>query len=245
MTPDALASRLQVPVIVIAAAGVALAAYLAANKWLGTDLAYCTAGSGCELVQASRWSSLLGVPIAFWGGLVYVGIFLALVLRPIIKTWRVVHLLAVVGTAISLYLTAMAVFSVGTFCVYCLVSLVLMATILYLSSVAGASRARSWGLWSRGPSVAAGAVLVLGLYFGGVLDSRVGPEDPYLARPATHLEASGVIFYGAYWCPHCQDQKAAFGAASDRLPYVECSPNGPRAPQSAECRRAGIGTYPT
>ncbi len=34
---------------------------------------------------------------------------------------------------------------------------------------------------------------------------------------------SGTKFYGAFWCSHCQNQKALFGGAKDLLPYVECA----------------------
>jgi thiol-disulfide isomerase/thioredoxin len=41
------------------------------------------------------------------------------------------------------------------------------------------------------------------------------------------LKDKGAVFYGAFWCPHCQDQKKLFGTAKRLLPYVECStPNG-------------------
>jgi hypothetical protein len=62
---------------------------------------------------------------------------------------------------------------------------------------------------------------------------------------AEHLREEGVLFYGASWCPHCQEQKRLFGASADRLPYIECSPAGPNAPQSPACSRAGVQTYPT
>ena len=51
--------------------------------------------------------------------------------------------------------------------------------------------------------------------------------------------------YGAYWCPHCQQQKEIFGTAANRLPYIECSPDGQNAPQAGECRDAHIQSYPT
>ena len=41
------------------------------------------------------------------------------------------------------------------------------------------------------------------------------------------LKDKGAIFYGAFWCPHCQNQKKMFGRSAKLLPYVECStPNG-------------------
>ena len=205
----------------------------------------CTSGSGCALVQESRWSTFLGVPIALWGALAYIAIIVALVGWPRIKTWRAVHLLAMGGTGVSVYLTAAAAFGVGTFCIYCLGSLALMTTILVLASLASASRAQSWGVWSRGGLVAAGAVAVLTIANSNLIDPRGGSEEPFLAGLADHLAETGAVFYGTYWCPACQQQKDEFGAAERRLPYVECSPNGPRQPQSAVCNRARIARYPT
>ncbi len=44
---------------------------------------------------------------------------------------------------------------------------------------------------------------------------------------AKRLRAAGARMYGAFWCSHCFEQKAAFGAAAAaELPYVECYPQG-------------------
>lgn len=61
---------------------------------------------------------------------------------------------------------------------------------------------------------------------------------------ATCLKDREVTFYGAFWCPHCQDQKALFGKADELLPYVECStPDG--KDQTKICKDKEITTYPT
>jgi len=58
------------------------------------------------------------------------------------------------------------------------------------------------------------------------------------------LGEKGAVFYGAFWCPNCQNQKTMFGRSSKKLPYVECStPDGKR--QISECREKGIEAYPT
>jgi len=31
-----------------------------------------------------------------------------------------------------------------------------------------------------------------------------------------------VLMYGAYWCPHCAEQKEKFGDSFRYAPYVEC-----------------------
>lgn len=53
-----------------------------------------------------------------------------------------------------------------------------------------------------------------------------------------------VTFYGAFWCPHCQAQKASFGKSAKYLPYIECStPDGKG--QLPKCTEVGIASYPT
>ena len=58
------------------------------------------------------------------------------------------------------------------------------------------------------------------------------------------IKDSGATFYGAFWCPHCQEQKALFGKSVKVLPYVECSTadgNG----QLPVCADKAITGYPT
>ena len=50
--------------------------------------------------------------------------------------------------------------------------------------------------------------------------------------------------YGAYWCPHCNDQKALFGVSWKKIDYIECSLPGGQG-QKQECTVAGITGYPT
>lgn len=58
------------------------------------------------------------------------------------------------------------------------------------------------------------------------------------------LEEKGAIFYGAFWCPHCQEQKKMFGNSAELLPYLECSTPDGKA-QTQECIDKEIKQYPT
>jgi len=58
------------------------------------------------------------------------------------------------------------------------------------------------------------------------------------------LEEKGITFYGAFWCPHCQDQKRLFGRSKDKLPYVECSMPDQKT-QTQVCIDEKITGYPT
>jgi len=88
-------------------------------------------------------------------------------------------------------------------------------------------------------------VFVLALHYSGIFDPAAGPEKPQLKALAVHLSETGARFYGTYWCPTCQQQKALFEASADRLPYVECTPGGRKGPVSVECVLNDINNYPT
>lgn len=67
-----------------------------------------------------------------------------------------------------------------------------------------------------------------------------GPLDEF----ATCLGTRGAEFYGTFWCPHCQNQKAMFGKSQKKLPYIECStPDGQG--QTNICKEKEIQGYPT
>jgi len=60
---------------------------------------------------------------------------------------------------------------------------------------------------------------------------------------ADHLKRQGMLFYGAWWCSHCQHQKALFGSpAQERLPYVECDKDDSGRQR---CNAAQVRAYPT
>ena len=62
---------------------------------------------------------------------------------------------------------------------------------------------------------------------------------------AEHLTAIGAKKYGAFWCPHCYEQKQLFGPeAFSKVDYIECDPQG-KNPQRDTCVAAGIQSFPT
>src|SRR5688500_2671766 len=58
----------------LSAAGMAVSGYLTYTGWTGDRAAYCEAGGGCDIVQASQWATFLGAPTALWGLLLYAGL---------------------------------------------------------------------------------------------------------------------------------------------------------------------------
>lgn len=55
----------------------------------------------------------------------------------------------------------------------------------------------------------------------------------------------GVKMYGAWWCPHCTEQKEKFGASFEYAPYIECGVKGDLKGQNPVCKEDGIKHFPT
>ena len=230
-------------------AGIALTSYLTLIAWFGAHPAYCGADSECDLVQQSRWSTLLGVPIALWGLLTYALLArLTWRLRTRPSSWRAALTVTVVGAAVSWYLTAVSVFAIEAMCAYCLASFGIINALLVLMLVRRPAHMREHA-WANSLPVPVGsaAVIVFGLFmhFSGLFDPAAGPEKPYLKALAIHLHDSDIRFYGAYWCPACQRQKALFEASAHRLPYVECTPDGRNGIRNLACVKNDIKDFPT
>jgi hypothetical protein len=59
------------------------------------------------------------------------------------------------------------------------------------------------------------------------------------------LSGRGVKMYGAWWCPHCIEQKEMFGKSFEYVPYVECGIKGDTHGQSQVCKDENVKHYPT
>ncbi|MCX5963705.1 MAG: vitamin K epoxide reductase family protein [Cyanobacteria bacterium] len=64
-----------------------------------------------------------------------------------------------------------------------------------------------------------------------LVDTTSGDSETQLAK---HLKETGAKMYGAYWCPHCCEQKQLFGKeAMKEFNYVECADDGKNADAKA------------
>ena len=244
--PAAAVARPDLAVAGLAAVGAAVAAYLTWLKLVGAGPVFCVTGTGCDIVQSSRYAILLGAPTALWGALLYVAIGVLAVIGLSPRRWSWAFHLAAAGVAFSAYLTALSVFVIEATCVYCLASAGIMVAILVLlvwrrpAAPARGPALRPARLLAGG--VAAAALTVLAGTFLYAMPSAEAPS--YQAALARHLRESGAIMYGAYWCSHCREQKSLFGPAAKDLPYVECDPKGVNARPDL-CEKANVKAFPT
>jgi uncharacterized membrane protein/glutaredoxin len=225
-----------------------LTAYLSWTALTGGAVQGCSAGGGCDTVLTSRWATLLGLPTSLWGLFGYAALAGIAFVRRADTHWSYAWTVAFFGVCYSVYLTVVSLTILESACPYCLTSLGLMTGALALVVLQRPPQLahRSWlGLAAGRGALAAVVILVLHANYAAPQAEPAGPEDPMIRALAEHLSEEGVLFYGASWCPHCQEQKRLFGASASRLPYIECSPAGPNTPQAPSCNRAGVQSYPT
>ena len=256
----------------IAAIGVVETAYLTIAKFT-TGSVICPT-SGCDKVLNSPYATVFGtVPLSLLGCLAYLSIaILALAPKAVNpntnkglhsqlenKTWQALFIITAAMVIFSSYLMYLMAFEIKELCIYCISSAVLSLSLFVLVLVG-----REWE--DIGQLVFTGIVVAmvssigaLGLYNSvrspaasvstpGILAPPVtttsGPAQLALAR---HLREIGAKEYGAYWCPHCHDQKMLFGKeAAALIDYVECDPKGQNSrAQMCQAAAANVKGFPT
>lgn len=75
------------------------------------------------------------------------------------------------------------------------------------------------------------------------LGEALSASTPEQKALSSHLSAKGAVFYGAWWCPACFQQKNLFGKeGGNSLPYVECDKTDAGR---SRCMAAQIRAFPT
>lgn len=102
----------------------------------------CGASGGCETVQTSQWAVFLGLPVAFYGVVGYLGVLLVSVvaLRPAAlpqRQWNVLlAAMASVGVVFTIYLTYLELVVIHAICRWCVGSAVIITSIWIVSLLA-------------------------------------------------------------------------------------------------------------
>lgn len=122
-------------VAALALAGIFISLYLTLYKLGVIGELSCSIGS-CETVNSSKWSRFLGLPVAAWGLLFYLDVFLLSVLGtlprfedlPVISLAIVAQ--AAVGVLFSAWLTYLELGVIHAICIWCVTSAVIVTVIL-------------------------------------------------------------------------------------------------------------------
>jgi uncharacterized membrane protein len=130
----------------------------------GSTLPGCGGGSGCDAVTRSRWARFGPIPVAAVGAALYALMILVAISISIsasseflIVAWRLMVALAVVTAFAGLWFSAIQLFVLRRFCVYCC-AIHVTALLASLLIFANAPHLRS-NLWS--PEVAVGVAVPL------------------------------------------------------------------------------------
>jgi uncharacterized membrane protein/glutaredoxin len=178
-------------------------------------------------------------------------------------TWLLMLAGSTAMTAFSGYLMYVLAFDLKAVCWYC-ISSALFALSMFILTIFG----RDWEdigqiFFTSAIVVLLTLVGALGIYNIPDASARTviptlttSPEPPNgwevttestaaETELAKHLTDSGAKMYGAFWCPHCFEQKQLFGKeAAKQIPYNECAPEG-NNPQTDLCRQKKIQSFPT
>ena len=125
----------------LALAGIFVALYLTLTRLglLGGGALVCAVGS-CDVVNASRWATFLGLPVAVWGLGYYLVTFTVAVVSiqerfgDSIKVSRGLVFLGATGFLFSAWLTYLELFVIHAICQWCVVS-ALLATGIFVASL--------------------------------------------------------------------------------------------------------------
>ncbi|MFL5637654.1 MAG: vitamin K epoxide reductase family protein [Gemmatimonadaceae bacterium] len=127
-------------VAALALAGIFISLYLTLYKLGVIGELSCSIGS-CETVNTSKWSQLLGLPVAAWGLFFYLDVFaIAFVgTMPRFEDERLISMVltiqAGIGVLFSAWLTYLELAVIHAICVWCVTSAVIVTLILVASVV--------------------------------------------------------------------------------------------------------------
>lgn len=186
-------------------------------------------------------------------------------------TWLLLFAGATAMTVFSGYLMYLLAFQIKVFCLYCFGS-ALFSLSLFVLTLFGHSWEELGQVFFTGIVVGMVTLIAtLAIYAGnGVVSTAEVPPGPIpkdfaKAEPkpgvgwqirttsgpselalADHLKQVGAKMYGAWWCPHCEEQKLLLGKeAFSRINYVECADTQNPQQQTDVCHQAKIEGYPT
>lgn len=251
----------------IATVGALGTAYLTVIKLMGNSAA-CPV-KGCDQVLTSAYADVFGVPLTLFGCLAYLSM-VVLSLGPLVfsqdgkqrqkledSTWPLLFIGATGMMVFSGYLMYILATELKAACLYCIASAA-FTMLMFLLTLLGRQWEDQGALFFRGVIMGmVTLVATIGMYsisINGPAANASGNTGPAITNTsgsaevalAKHLKQVGAKMYGAYWCPHCFDQKQLFGQEAKKyMPYIECAEDGANS-QTALCRSVTeITGFPT
>jgi uncharacterized membrane protein len=120
--------RLSIASLILAVLGVAVSGYLTYVHY-NMDALVC-AGGGCHIVQTSKYSEIMGIPIAVMGLLMFIGMIALIVIRERIEAYAYlansgIMVLLVSSLIYFAYLTYLEAYVIHAWCQWCVVTAII------------------------------------------------------------------------------------------------------------------------
>jgi len=230
--------------------------------------------NGCETVLNSPWGTLfennqINIPLSFAGVITYLSILVITIIlslnliSPKEKLnkflWWLIFLISCASSTFSFLLINIMFFKIQAYCFFCILSAILSFSIFIISMIGAKFE-------SREPMIFRGLIVVISVLLGGLIwSTNVDPSNaidvqsstenvspiittsssPQKVKFAKFLRENNIVMYGAYWCPHCHDQKQLFGKeAVKEFKVVECAQDG-KDNNYKLCQTKGVEFFPS
>jgi vitamin-K-epoxide reductase (warfarin-sensitive) len=125
-------------IAILAVCGIVLSSISLQHHYATSKTAYCDIGEtfNCDIVNRSPYSAIFGFPVALIGMLGYGALAgLAIVYRERRETPTALFAGAVAGLIFALYLTYVEAHKLGVYCILCLSSLAVIASITVTAGI--------------------------------------------------------------------------------------------------------------
>jgi protein-disulfide isomerase len=199
-----------------ALAGLGVSVLLITEYWQPVPV-LCAPGGGCDVVRASRYSAVLGVPLPIIGVLFFAAVF-GMSVSPRARRW--LFPVAAAGGVAGLGLVAIQAFVVNAFCQLCLVADIAALVIAAIAFVVRTlPPSRLTGRVAIAHAAAAVAVTVGATLFAAHAGagSTSGVLPPVVQREQRPSLATVVEFVD-FECPACRAQHDQFRAVLATFP---------------------------
>ncbi len=118
-------------IIWLALIGIILSCYAITLHFAPSTSKFCTYGPSlnCDVVNKSEWASVFGIPVAIFGFIAYLLVFIAVLKRRTIEKmlsftsddfWTYMYILVIFMFAFQLYLTFIEAYVIHAYCIVCL-----------------------------------------------------------------------------------------------------------------------------